>query len=154
MTRNSTQFAINRMSRSVNINCGNGSCLIKNHLFFHLQKCIDMFGPPAGWDSAHPEGHHKKDIKSPSINTQRNAPTFIEQTSSRKIKMMTLTRAMTLVGCPIISSTPTAKTTAGSKHHLQCDDSGMATMTWVTKCNANKPLLPQQLIDLLRDIHP
>ena len=132
---------------------GNGSCLIKNHLFFHLQKCIEMFGPPAGWDSAHCEGHHKKYIKSPSINTQRNAPTVIEQTCSCKMEMMTLKRAMILVGGPIISSTPTVKTTAGSKYHLQCDNKGMATMTWVSKCNANKPLLPQQLIDHLSLIH-
>ena len=126
---------------------GNGSCLIKNHLFFHLQKCIEMFGPPAGWDSAHCEGHHKKDMKSPSINTQRNAHTVIGQTCSCKMEMMTLKRAMTLVGCPIISSTPTVKTTAGSKCHLQFDNNGMPTMTWVTKCNANKPLLPQQVTD-------
>ena len=31
---------------------GNGTCLIKNHFFFCLQKCFEMFGPPAGCDSA------------------------------------------------------------------------------------------------------
>ena len=46
---------------------------IKNHLYFHLLKYIEIWGPPAGRDSAASESHHKTEIKAPAKNTQKNA---------------------------------------------------------------------------------
>ena len=60
------------------------TCLIKNHLYFHLPKQIEMWGPPEGWDSAPSESHHKSKIKGPSKNTQLNATTLIKQTAKRQ----------------------------------------------------------------------
>ena len=74
---------------------GNGTCLIKNHLFFHLQKHIKMFGPPSGWDSCFPEEHHKTEIKAPSFLTQRNASFLVKQTCWQKMEHQALKRAMT-----------------------------------------------------------
>ena len=41
-----------------------------------------MWGPPAGWDSAASDSHHKTEIKAPTKNAQRNASSFIEQNLS------------------------------------------------------------------------
>ena len=70
----------------INKNCkrgGNGTNLMKNHLYYHLPMYINMWGPPSGWDSAPSESHHKYQIKAPSQNTQKRPATVIEQTARR-----------------------------------------------------------------------
>ena len=70
----------------INENCkrnGMGTKLVKNHLYFHLPKYIEYWGPPTGWDSSFSESHHKTEVKAPSKNTQQNAHTLIEQTMRR-----------------------------------------------------------------------
>ena len=66
----------------IKINCqrsiGMGNQTIKNHLYFHLPKYIEIWGPPTGRDSAASESHHEIEIKAPAKNTQRNASSFIE----------------------------------------------------------------------------
>ena len=39
---------------------------IKTHIYFHLPKCIEIWGPPAGWDLVASESHHKTEIKAPA----------------------------------------------------------------------------------------
>ena len=78
--------AIKDYISKVNFNCqrgGMGTRLIKNHLYFHLPKYIEMWGPPKGWNSAPSERHHKTEVKAPSKNTQKRASTISEQTARR-----------------------------------------------------------------------
>ena len=122
---------------------------MKNHLFFHLQKCIKMFGPPSGWDSAPCESHHKNDIKSPSINTQRNASSLIEQTCNRKMEKLLLDRAMKSIGSDqnqMHHTNKHHKHIAGSKHTLHFDENGKPVMEWTLTSNQSKPHLDQALI--------
>ena len=82
----------------INRNCqrdGMGTKLVKNHLYFHLPKYIDYWGPPTGWDSSFNESHHKTEIKAPSKNTQQNANTLIEQTLRRQAEKNLLERVVT-----------------------------------------------------------
>ena len=63
--------AIDDFIEKINFNCqrsGMGTMLIKNHLYFHLPKYIEMWGPPKGWNSAPNESHHKTEVKAPSTN--------------------------------------------------------------------------------------
>ena len=63
-----------------------GNQTIKNHLYLHLPQYIEMWGPPAGWDSAASESHPKTEIKAPAKNTRRNASSLIEQTASCQLE--------------------------------------------------------------------
>ena len=124
---------------------GNGACLIKNHLFFHLQKCIEMFGPPSGWDSAPCEAHHKSDIKAPSLITQRNASSLIQQTCLQKMEHLALKRAMKSITRHDNAAAPNVKQVkhvAGSKHVLHFDNNGKPVMRWLSHSNKKKPCLP------------
>ena len=128
---------------------GMGNCLIKNHLFFHLQKYVEMFGPPAGWDSSCCEGHHKTDIKAPSKITQRHASTLIKQTCQRKMEQIWLDRARTcnvnFCCAPIIQQNQ-RKHIAGSTYKLFRVD-GNSHMKWDGTHNQLKAHLPKQTID-------
>ena len=75
---------------------GMGTNLIKNHLYFHLPKYIELWGPPSGFDSAASESNHKSEVKAPSKNTQGNASTLIEQTAKRHTENRMLQRATRL----------------------------------------------------------
>jgi len=115
---------------------GNGTCLIKNHLFLHLQKHIEMFGPPSGWDSCFPEEHHKKEIKAPSLLTQRNASSLVKQTCRRKMEHQALKRAMTSLeamndGIP--QNVKPARHMAGARCELHCDEDGHHVMRWLSR---------------------
>ena len=125
---------------------GNGTCLIKNHLFFHLQKYIEMFGPPSGWDSRHQEEHHKFDIKAPSLLTQRNASTIIKQTCQRKMEYQALERAVMSLETSqddIPSNTKAAKPISGARYVLHRDEDGHHVMRWLSRNNRGKPHLPE-----------
>ena len=52
---------------------GMSTKLIKNHLYFHLPKYIEMWGPPNGWDAKSNESNNKIIIKAPAKNTQKRA---------------------------------------------------------------------------------
>ena len=128
---------------------GNGACLIKNHLFFHLQKYIEMFGPPSGWDSCFPEEHHKEEIKAPSLLTQRNASSIVEQTCRRKMENQALERAVASIETTlntIPSNIKSLKTIAGARYELFCDEEGHHKMRWLSPQNKDKSHLPQCVI--------
>ena len=82
----------------ININCYRAKAmsqrLIKNHLYFHLQDYVKLWGTPAGWDSSPCEGHHKTEIKAPSKSTQCNKSTFIAQTGGHQIEYRLRDRAV------------------------------------------------------------
>ena len=53
---------INDFIDKVNLNGqreGMSTKLIKNHLYFHLTKYIEMWGPPKGWDATSNESNNK-----------------------------------------------------------------------------------------------
>eukprot|EP00536_Pseudo-nitzschia_multiseries_P010124 jgi/Psemu1/25075/gm1.25075_g len=50
---------------------GEGSNLVKNHMYFHLSQYMRLFGPPTGWDSAASESNHKTQVKAPAERTQQ-----------------------------------------------------------------------------------
>ena len=52
-------YYINEIKMNCQRSDGMGNCTIKNRLYFHLPQYIEMWGPPAGWDSATNESHHK-----------------------------------------------------------------------------------------------
>ena len=125
---------------------GNGTCLIKNHLFFHLQKYIEMFGPPSGWDSCFPEEHHKEEIKAPSLLTQRNASSIVEQTCRRKMEHQALKRAVTSLVTThddIPSNIKPVRHMAGARYELFCDQDGHHAMRWLSQQNQDKSHLPE-----------
>ena len=95
---NNLPLIIANFLNEVNTNCyktsGMGQRIIKNHLYFHLQDYIELWGPPAGWDSSHCESHHKSEIKAPSKSTQCNKSTLIHQTANRQLEYRLTDRAM------------------------------------------------------------
>ena len=127
---------------------GMGQNLIKNHLYFHLHKYMSMFGPPAGWDSAPCEGHHKTDVKAPSKNTQQNASSLIQQTCKRKLENAS-------IDCVMHMSHSTGSTpgkvhrkpclVGGSKYKIYYRN-GRPTMEWTSATNQSKPHLPQRVL--------
>ena len=124
----------------VNINCyrtkGMGQRLIKNHLYFHLQEYVQLWGTPAaGWDSSPSEGHHKTEIKAPSKSTQCNKSTFISQTAGRQIEYRLIDRAVAEYSLDIMASTRERKQMSGSKYYIyeKC-------IKWEQKCDSSIPL--------------
>ena len=112
----------------ININCyrakAMGQRLIKNHLYFHLQDYVKLWGTPAGWDSSPCEGHHKTEIKAPSKSTQCNKSTFIAQTAGRQIEYRLIDRAVgeySLDSATVVKRE--RKSMSGSKFHIY--DTGM-----------------------------
>ena len=87
-------------------------------------------GPPAKWDSATSESHHKTEIKAPAKNTQRNASTFIEQTASRQLGK-NVSAGYRVLDNNQIDDTVITKTNAiaGSKFSIKVDDHGVPTMS-------------------------
>ena len=60
---------INTINNTYNRFSGQGTNLLKNHLFFHLELFIEYYGPPKGFDSGPSESHPKMSIKAPSKTT-------------------------------------------------------------------------------------
>ena len=129
---------------------GMGQNLIKNHLYFHLQKYMLMFGPPSGWDSAPCEGHHKTDIKAPSKNTQQNASTLIRQTCQRKLENASIDRLIDISQrqnvSPFTNNNAETSFVGGSKYKIFYDHDGKPTMEWSSTVNQRKPHLPQSVL--------
>lgn len=110
----------------VNINCykkdGMGQRIIKIHLYFHLQDYIELWGPPAGWDSSACEGHHKTEIKAPSKSTQCNKSTLIEQTANRQLEYRLIDRAITEYSILPVAKERTKGIASGSRFVITAND--------------------------------
>ena len=78
--RKTVRYFLEQLTKHCSRTEGMGNNLIKNHLYLHLPDYIKRWGPPAGWDFAPSESHHKTEIKGPSKNTQRNSATLVAQT--------------------------------------------------------------------------
>lgn len=133
----------------INKNCkrkeGSGTCTIKNHLYLHLHKYIQMWGPPTGWDSAPSESHHKTEIKAPSRNTQRNASTFIPQTACRQLENRDIERAYHMFNL-VREEKSTKNDQTGANFTIQLDSEGKPSMKWETKENQTKITHPSEII--------
>ena len=85
---------INDFIVKVNLNGqreGMSTKLIKNHLYFHLEKYIEMWGPPKGWNAESNESNGKTEVKAPAKNTQKrpcsiNLQTTVRYFENKKIK--------------------------------------------------------------------
>ena len=130
---------------------GNGQNLIKNHLYFHLHQYIEMFGPPAGWDSSPCEGHHKTDIKAPSKNTQQNSSSIIEQTCRRKIEKSLINKAMSLVAQQYLyipDVEQDSRRQAGASYKIFLDENNNPVMDWDLVRNRKKAHIPAEVLEL------
>ena len=119
---------------------GMGTKLIKNHLYFHIPKYIELWGPPKGWDSAPNESHHKTEIKAPSRNTQQIAGSLIQQTAMRHSEAHLVKRARSYFKLdvngesrPDSSSTNPTLGATGSKFEVRLGQDGDPTMLWTDK---------------------
>ena len=148
---------ITHFMNQVNANCrrsGMGNNLIKNHLYFHLHKYMEMWGSPAGWDSAPSESNHKTKIKAPSKNTQNNASTFIEQTGKRYTENRLIERSVLLFG--IVPPEEDKRTSdfsiSGAQFQITTDEEGMPIMKWSKYRNRKKPFHPADVLKFCCDI--
>ena len=124
----------------INKNCkrgGNGTNLIKNHLYYHLPMYINMWGPPSGWDSAPSESHHKYQIKAPSQNTQKRPATVIEQTARRSQERKSVQHAMRSIAGPDKSPPTNIKPCGGSWFDIFIDERKGPTMKWIRATNSD-----------------
>ena len=104
---------IHFISNTINTTCnrlaGQGSNLLKNHLFFHLELYIKNYGPAEGFDSGPSESHHKMSIKASSKTTQGSALLLIEQTGDIIMQNKILDRVVNQFAKPNSGSTRTKK---------------------------------------------
>ena len=133
---------------------GMGTKLIKNHLYFHIPKYIELWGPPKGWDSAPNESHHKTEIKAPSRNTQQIAGSLIQQTAMRHSEARLVKRARSYFNLDVngesradsSSTNPTLGAT-GSKFEVRLGQDGDPTMLWTDKHrNQDKAFHPGSIL--------
>ena len=120
----------------INKNChrdGMGTKLVKNHLYYHLPKYIEYWGPPTGWDSSFNESHHKTEVKGPSKNTQQNARTLMEQTMRRRAEKDLLQRVSPVLvsECENAQSSKKTVATGGAKFCIFRKD-GVPTMQYLS----------------------
>ena len=144
------------------INCINSTCyrkgmgtkLIKNHLYFHMTDYIKLWGPPAGWDSAPSESHHKTEIKAPSKNTQCNASTLIHQTAKRKSEKMLISTATQYYNLKESEADPVQyyPEEAGSQFKVMKDEQGEPTMEWQRAKNKTKPFFSSVILDFVCNV--
>ena len=138
---------INQFVKQNNKTClrgGMGNNLIKTHLYFHLPKYIELWGPPLGWDSAPSESHHKTEIKAPSKNTQNRPSTLIQQTAMRQSELMMLNEAITTHNLGRKHEKAEAKAREGAAFRIFNKDDGSPTMEW--DGNKLKPHYPQAVL--------
>ena len=137
---------INQINKNCKRKDGSGTCTIKNHLYLHIHKYIQMWGPPTGWDSAASESHHKTEIKAPSRNTQRNASTFIPQTACRQLENRAIERACFMFNLHQQEQSTLSKDSTGAKFTIQLNNKGEPSMNWQEKGNRNKIAHPPEII--------
>ena len=128
---------LNVINRHCVRNDGTGNKLVKLHLYFHLPKYIELWGPPDGWDSSHCESNHKTEIKAPAQKTQMNTSTLIEQTANRHMEYRLIDRLSYHVkendneaSTPAMEPTPPLSEGSGSKFTISVDGDNHAAMTW------------------------
>ena len=114
---------------------GMGTKLIKNHLYFHIPKYIELWGPPKGWDSAPNESHHKTELKAPSKNTQQIPSTLIRQTAKRhcEVRLVHRSRSHFKLDVNLESNSGGAHRKSGakgSKFEVKLDEDNSPTMVW------------------------
>ena len=110
---------------------GAGQVLCKNHLYFHIPKYIEMWGPPTGWDSAPCESHHKTEVKAPSKNTQRTASSLIDQTIQRQRETRTIRRARHTFNLnPTDTKFSPIDEVHGARFSIFVNDEGRPAMKW------------------------
>ena len=109
-----------------------------------------MFGPQDGWDAKHNKGHHRKEVKAPSKNTQQNASTLIQQTIIRKTENSMIEQFLSRAGhdfCTNQTTSSKKNPIGGSKYIIYYNShSKKPTMQWNRKRNFSKPHLPQDVI--------
>ena len=148
----SLSMLIDKFIIDINNNCKRGTGmegkLIKYHLYFHLPKYIELWGPPSGWDSSSSEAHHKKQIKMPALNTQQTARTFIEQTSKRHMEQKYIEQVTRYMPISCGSRSREVKQIAGARFTItMCNHSNLVEMEWTHKRNQDKAHLPQSVLD-------
>ena len=131
-----------------------GNNLTKNHLCFHLPRCIELHGPPLGWDSSPAESHHKTEIKAPARNTQRNATNLPEQTAKRCAERDFVSLVMDEIKHSEIDSDECSDVNIGSRaggslFRIQLDTEGKPFMEWRNAKNRDKqvPCHPSDVIE-------
>ena len=119
---------------------GAGNKLIKNHMYFHLPKYIEMFGSPAAWDSSASESNHKTEIKAPANRTQVIKSLLIKQTCHRQTEYRNidrLDREFDMYGgkCNKKEIPGDEGWAGGSRFQIRKDAAGSPYMKWDKKKN-------------------
>ena len=152
---NGLTLLIDDFINKINKNCkraeGNGTNLIKNHLYFHIVEYITMWGHPSGWDSSSSEGHHKTEIKAPARNTQQHSDTLIKQTCQRQTELRILRRA------PLLSNSyqndqheddpPQIHREFGPRFIIKKDGDGTPQMKWAKARTKHLTHYPEEVLD-------
>ena len=150
--------AMNGLMKIVKLTCqreGMGTKLIKFHLLFHMQKYMEMYGPPKGWDSAPSETHHKTEVKAPAKNTQRRPTKLIEQTCKRYEEMLVLRQANAIYNIPTKTIkhendvVNIKKGMTGARFIIGIDDENKNYMKWQDSRNNNKQHHFYEIIDFV-----
>ena len=148
---------MNNINENLPRSAGEGQKLIKNHMFFHLPECVELFGPPSGWDSSPSESNHKIDVKAPALRTQHNPSTLDNQTGYHYIQnraIDSLDAEYDLYGCRQSGkdSSIGGNTAGGSFFRIGIDEAGDRFMNWVLKKNKSVPTHPDEVIRFVTDI--
>lgn len=117
--RNNVNKWVTNFMNQLNSNCsrrvGMGNRLIKTHLYFHLKRYMDEWGPLSGWDSAPLESNHKTQIKAPAKRTQMNRRTLIKQTAKRHIEYRVIDRIYNGLDLENFATTDSTTAVAGGE---------------------------------------
>jgi hypothetical protein len=134
---------------------GMGSLLIKNHLYLHLRDYMKMWGPLRQMNSGPSESHHKTKVKAPSMNTQRRAGSFIQQTSQRYTELRVMRKACQRMGisdAQVAANTPPTNLSGlhvtGARYSLGYVN-GVPSMRWDSKSHLNRGSILPAVIDLV-----
>ena len=132
---------------------GQGTLLLKNHLYFHLPRHMLFYGPIAGWDSSFQESAHKTEIKAPSKKTQRRATELIKQTATRKSEER-LFRSATmefLQKKSFVIDTQKERPMHGPRYVIKNDADGEPQMVWKDGRNSNRAKLAPEVLRFVSD---
>jgi len=138
---------INTINETCKRSAGEGTNLLKNHLFFHLSLYINYYGPPNGFDSGPSESHHKTEIKAPSKCTQRRASLLIIQTANRIMENKLLDRVAQQFSRKENTRNTLKHKIAGSLFWIRYDPNGIPTMIYDKKSNQGNCLHPHLILE-------
>ena len=124
--------------------------LLKFHLYYHLHKYTQLWGPPCGWDSSFNESHHKTEIKAPAQNTQSNPSKLIKQTIDRLMEYRTVQLATDVYKLrkeALLKPRNSNDGVFGARFHLYIDrNAGLPTMNWMLTADRDKVHHPNSII--------